>query len=124
MTRKQILIVEDETSIREMYEFKLKNSGYNVLTAKNGVEGLEVAESNSPNLILVDIKMPIMSGDEMLEKLRATEWGASMRVIVLTNINKSEAPSVLRFLNVDRYIIKAHTTPSEVVKIAEEVLSK
>lgn len=63
-----------------------------------------------------------MSGDIMLEKLRATEWGSSIRVIVLTNISKAEAPMNLRFLNVDRYIVKAHSTPSQVVAVVREVL--
>lgn len=58
----------------------------------------------------------------MLTKLRKEAWGANVRVIILTNISKNEAPSELRFLNVDRYIVKAHTTPSEVVKCIEEIL--
>jgi DNA-binding NarL/FixJ family response regulator len=66
--------------------------------------------------------MPEMNGDEMLIKLREHEWGADMRVIILTNISRDEAPSVLRFLYVDRYIVKAHYTPSQVIETVEEVL--
>lgn len=64
-----------------------------------------------------------MSGDTMLEKLRSTDWGSDIRVIILTNISKSEAPMGLRLLNVDRYIVKAHYTPSQVANIVEEVLA-
>ncbi len=63
-----------------------------------------------------------MNGDEMLHKVRATEWGASMRVIILTNISKSEASMGLRFLNIDRYIVKAQYTPQQVVGVVTEVL--
>jgi DNA-binding NarL/FixJ family response regulator len=63
-----------------------------------------------------------MSGDLMLEKLRATDWGSSIRVIILTNLTKDEAPQKLRFLNIDRYVIKAHYSPEQVLDIVNEVL--
>lgn len=118
----KILIVEDETSIAHMYEFKLNQAGYQSAVALNGQQGLELAESFAPDLILLDLRMPIMTGDEMLEKLRQTDWGSSIRVIVLTNISRDEAPSKLRFLAVDRYIVKAHTTPTQVLDLVKDVL--
>jgi CheY-like chemotaxis protein len=66
--------------------------------------------------------MPEMNGDEMLTRLREREWGGNIRVIVLTNISKDEAPATLRFLNVDRYVVKAHHTPAQVLEIVREVL--
>jgi CheY-like chemotaxis protein len=65
-----------------------------------------------------------MSGDEMLEKLRATEDGAAIKVIILTNISKDEAPRALRLLHVDRYVVKAHHTPQQITEIIGEVLGK
>ncbi len=58
----------------------------------------------------------------MLARLRAQAWGADIRVIILTNLSKDEAPQVLRFLHVDRYIVKAHHTPKQLVDIVHEVL--
>jgi len=78
--------------------------------------------SFAPDLLLLDLLMPGMNGDEMLELMRAEEWGASVRVIILTNISRSEAPMTLRFLSVDRYAVKAHHTPSQIVEIIYEVL--
>lgn len=118
----KILIVEDDPQILQIYEFKLGNSGFAVQTAINGEIGLELAKSFDPNLILLDLRMPVMSGDEMLAKLRTERWGANMRVIILTNISKDEAPRDLGFLGVDRYVVKAHHTPSQVVEIVREVL--
>ena len=122
MPHTKVAVIEDDTAIAAMYELKLQNDGYLVRRAANGEEGLALIQEWSPDLILLDLKMPVMSGDEMLEKLRATQWGANTRVIVLTNISKSEAPMGLRFLNIDRYIVKAHHTPAQVVGIIEEIL--
>lgn len=119
-----ITVIEDDLPIAQMYELKMKSSGYVVSVAHDGVEGLEVVEKVKPDLILLDIMMPVMNGDEMLEKLRQTDWGASIRVIVLTNISRDEAPRKLSLLNVDRYIVKAHHTPQQVLDIIKEVLGE
>ena len=118
----KIAVIEDETAIADMYCFKLEHEGFEVKKALDGLQGLELCESFLPDLILLDLRMPHMSGDEMLKKLRETEWGSHMRVVILTNISRDEAPASLRFLNVDRYIVKAHVTPAQVVRTVEEVL--
>ncbi len=84
--KQKIAVIEDETSICEMYRMKLASVGYDVKVAHDGQEGLALLEEFRPDLILLDLKMPIMSGDEMLAKLRETDWGAGIRVIILTNI--------------------------------------
>lgn len=118
----KIAVIEDEPSISEMYRIKLASAGYDVKTAHDGQEGLELLEEFKPKLILLDLKMPVMTGDEMLAKLRETEWGAEIRVIILTNISRDEAPKNIQFLHIDRYIVKAHYTPSQVVEIVQEIL--
>lgn len=122
MTTK-ICIIEDDPAIQLMYRMKLEHEGYDVRLASNGIEGLKIVKSFKPELILLDLRMPVMDGAEMLEKLRATSWGSNMRVVILTNIGKGEAPQNLRFLAVDRYVVKAHYTPTQVIDIIREVLS-
>lgn len=124
MTPKQkIAVIEDEISICDMYRMKLAGAGYDVKVAHDGQDGLNLLEDFKPELILLDLKMPVMNGDEMLAKLRETDWGAEIRVIVLTNISRDEAPRTLQFLHIDRYIVKAHHTPTQVLQIVSEILN-
>lgn len=119
----KIAVIEDDHAIAAMYKFKLEHSGYDVKTAHNGHEGLALVETFGPKLVLLDLRMPGLSGDEMLERMRQTDWGSQPRVVILTNISRDEAPSRLRFLNVDRYIVKAHHTPQQVVEVVREILA-
>lgn len=118
----KILVVEDDAALADIYRFKFNHEGFDVRVAHNGEQGLVHAEEYQPHLILLDLRMPVMNGDEMLERLRAEDWGSNMRVIILTNISKDEAPRNLHFLAVDRYIVKAHHTPSQVVATVRDVL--
>ena len=118
----RICVVEDDDAIRTMYVHKLVTCGYDESYAKDGLEALNVIENNLPDLLLLDIKMPKLPGNEVLRRIRQTDWGAGIKVIVLTNISKSEAPQEFRFLGVDRYIVKVHYTPTQVLEIIKEVL--
>jgi len=117
-----VAVIEDDHDLRFLYKLKLEHEGFAVVTAENGEEGLQVVERARPGIILLDLMMPVMSGPEMLARLRAVPWGSDVRVIVLTNISKDEAPQALRFLHVDRYIVKAHHTPAQIVRIVHDVL--
>ena len=118
----KIVIVEDEPAIRMLYQKKFELEGFITITANDGFDGLKTIKSTRPDVVLLDLRMPRMNGDEMLAKMRATEWGAEARVMILTNLSRQEAPSSLRFLNVERYIVKANHTPAQVVAMVREVL--
>lgn len=122
MVSVKIAVVEDEVAIRRLYETKFRLEGFTVLTAGDGAAGYRLLNNEQPDVVLLDLRMPGMQGEELLAKVRAQDWGASMRVIILTNLSRDEAPSSLRFLHVDRYIVKAHYTPSQVVDVVREVL--
>lgn len=105
-----------------MYKLKLEYEGFEVAVAENGQQGLTLAERFRPQLMLLDLHMPVMGGADMLARLRAKDWGGDIRVIILANTSRNEAPQSLRFLHVDRYIEKAHCTPGQVVATVREVL--
>jgi len=124
MDRQKITIIEDDTSIRDMYALKLSSQGFIVTTASDGESGLALVEAERPHLVLLDLKMPKLPGNEVLKRLRAKSWGETIKVIILTNMSKSEGTSDLRFLGVNRYILKVLHTPSQVVEIIKEVLNE
>lgn len=119
----KIAIIEDDQAISQMYRFKFEAEGYEVETADNGKLGLELAESMKPDIILLDLMMPEMTGDEALEKLRATEWGKKIKVIILTNVGEQEIPAKIKQLGVSGIILKANMTPRQVADIVKKQLS-
>ena len=118
-----IAIIEDDQAISQMYRFKFEAEGYNVETAENGKVGLELLESLKPEIILLDLMMPEMTGDVMLEKLRATSWGKNMKVIILTNMGEQEIPAKVKELGVSAVILKADMTPRQVADLVKKQLS-
>ncbi|HEX7633075.1 MAG TPA: response regulator [Candidatus Saccharimonadales bacterium] len=119
----KIAIIEDDQAISQMYRFKFEAEGYDVQTAENGKLGLELIDSMKPDIILLDLMMPIMTGDQMLEKLRATPFGKTLKVIILTNVGEQEIPPKVKELGVDAVILKADMTPRQVAELVKKQLA-
>lgn len=117
-----IAIIEDDLAIAQMYRMKFEAEGFRVEIAANGKLGLELCEALLPDLVLLDLMMPEMNGDEMLEKMRSTDWGKDIRVIILTNVGEQEAPTRLKDLNVRAFIVKAEMTPKQVAELVKQQL--
>jgi len=119
----KIAIVEDDQAICQMYRFKFEAEGYTVEVADNGKLGLELAEKMRPDIILLDLMMPEMNGDEMLGLLRKTAWGKDVKVIILTNVGEQEIPESVKELGVRGVILKADMTPRQVANIVKQQLA-
>lgn len=120
----KVAIIEDDQAISQMYRIKFEAEGYDVETAENGKLGLELAKKMRPDVILLDLMMPIMSGEEMLAALRKTDWGKDMKVIILTNKGEQEIPPEVKELNVISLILKADMTPRQVAELVKNKLNK
>ena|SRR5687768_11699783 len=120
----KIAIIEDDQAISQMYRIKFEAEEYDVETAENGELGLELIEKMRPNIILLDLMMPVMAGEEMLAKLRATDWGKNIKVIILTNRGEQEIPPEVRKLGVDAIILKADMTPRQVAELVKSKLAE
>ncbi|HET7528684.1 MAG TPA: response regulator [Candidatus Saccharimonadales bacterium] len=119
----KIAIIEDDLAIAQMYRLKFEAEGYKVEIAENGKLGLELCEHMRPDLVLLDLMMPEMNGDEMLAKMRSTDWGKDIKVIILTNVGQQEAPDQLKNLSVCDYVVKAEMTPKQVAELAKKQLA-
>ncbi len=123
MPTQKVAIIEDDMAISQMYRLKFESEGYDVQTAENGKLGLELIEVFRPDIILLDLMMPEMTGDEMLEQLRKKPWGKDVTVIILTNLGEEEAPKILKSLQVHSFIVKAEMTPRQVAERVKTALA-
>ncbi len=119
----KIAIIEDDAAISQMYRIKFETEGYDVDTAENGKLGLELIDKMKPDMVLLDLMMPEMNGDEMLQKLRSTTYGKTVKVIILTNMGESEAPESIKTLDVLAFIVKANMTPRQVAELVKTHLA-
>ncbi|MBC7767123.1 response regulator [Arenimonas sp.] len=113
---KTIMVVDDEPSLRHALMEKISHENFSVLEAANGSVALESALKKHPDLILLDIDMPVMNGIEMLKKLREDPWGKTVRVIILTNsMNSVDLLKVLETETFD-YFVKADIVMEDLIK--------
>lgn len=122
MLMTKIAIIEDDPTISQMYRMKFEADGFDVQLADNGKRGVALVEDFKPDMILLDIQMPEMTGPEALKEIRKNPWGKDIPVIILTNLGHEEAPKSLDELGIASYIVKAELTPRQVVQKVKEVL--
>lgn len=113
----KILVVDDEPNIVQTLKDRLEMNDYTVYTACNGDEGLRRAQEDAPDLILLDVIMPVMDGLEMLEKLRAQDWGKEISVIMLTARSQTQDIERAKACDIDDYIIK----PFDLSELLEKI---
>jgi DNA-binding response OmpR family regulator len=119
----RILVVDDEPNIVQTLKDRLEMNEYTVFTACNGQEGLNVAKEQSPDLILLDVIMPIMDGHETLENLRKQEWGKDISVIMLTARSQAQDIARAKACQIEDYIIKPFDL-SELLEKIESILER
>lgn len=116
-TVRRVLCVEDEFFIGELYERALRKAGYEVTTVLNGVDGLQVAQTNQYDVVLLDLMVPGITGIEILRTLRdpALSPGFRSKIVITTNLDQDDATRAEIETQADGYLIKANITPKELV---------
>lgn len=120
--RKKILLVEDDQMLQEMYQTKFKSDGYEVITAVNGGDGLNLAISDLPDIVMLDIILPMLDGFAVLEKIKANESTKNIPVVLLTNLGTEEDRAKGEKLGAVDYLVKANMTPEQVSKTIKKYL--
>jgi DNA-binding response OmpR family regulator len=118
----KIVIVEDEAALAEIYKTRLELIGYECYVAQDGIEALALIEKVRPNLVLLDIMMPKLSGDVLLKTIRSTDWGKNIRVMVISNLNEADAPPGLREQGIEGYAVKANMADGEIDLLVDNIL--
>ncbi|MCH7828530.1 response regulator [Patescibacteria group bacterium] len=122
MSLKTVLVVDDDEALRLVLSEALRAEGIKTLEAQNGVDGLTIALEKHPDFILLDILMPEMGGEEMLQKLRADEWGKNASVFVLTQLDSMDKISDMMTSKIDGYFVKSSLSVESMVKDVKKKL--
>lgn len=123
MTAQQkIVIIEDNQALSEIYKTRLELLGYTCFVAYNGVTGLYFIQKEIPDLVLVDLMIPDISGDQVVSTMRKSDWGKKIKVLVISNLSQSEAPKSLKDLGIEGYAIKANMANDDIDKLVNNIL--
>lgn len=117
-----ILIVEDEQSLSDAYVMILENEGYKVAAAYDGQQALDYLKKNTPDLILLDLRMPVMDGLEFLETAKLSERLPNLPIVVFSNYDVQKEIDAAYELGATRYILKAWAAPKELVQVVQQSL--
>ena len=117
-----VLIVDDDVMHGELYRLALEHAGNRVLEANDGASGLEVVQKASPDVIVLDVRMPGMDGVEMLRRLKALESTRDIPVLMLSNFDEPALVRKTVGLGARGYLVKVGTDPGELAAIVSTVL--
>ena len=120
--KKKVCIVEDDDNIREIYATALSASGFEIIEALNGEDGILAITENNPDIILLDLQMPVKNGFEVMEFLQKDENLSKIPIVVLTNADDQESISKAGQFETRFYVVKALTTPQKITGIVREIL--
>lgn len=118
----KILLIEDDPDQVLMYGTKFEISGFEVITSQKGKRGIEMAESQQPDLIVLDIVMPDIDGVEILGQLKKSPRTKDIKVVMLTNIDKEKTARKTVKMGAKDYIVKTEQEPGCVVKTLRRIL--
>ena len=121
MAEKKVLVVDDEIHIVHVVAIKLRNNGYEVITAANGDEAFELVCEEKPDIIVTDFQMPIMTGLELVEKLRRSEATKDIPVIMLTARGFAIEDEQKQDLQISEFVSKPFS-PRELLRSIKDIL--
>lgn len=115
-----ILIIEDEKVLQDVYKLVLSTKGYTVYTASNGAEGIGQLAAAKPNLVLLDLFMPIMDGKEFLRNIDTNDY-PSTKIVVYTNLSDSRTEAEMLSLGAHKCVLKSSMAPQDLIRLVEEM---
>lgn len=120
--KQKILVVEDDSMISSMYKTKFVADGFEVFVADNGVNGLELAKTAKPDIVMLDIILPQLDGFSVLEQIKKDKATKNIPVIMLTNLGTDEDKEKGKIMGAADYLVKASLTPGQISEKIKQVL--
>ncbi|MCX6724943.1 MAG: response regulator [Candidatus Saccharibacteria bacterium] len=118
----KIVIVEDNVALAEIYKVRLELLGYTCFAAYDGEVALQVIEKEIPGLVLLDLMVPKIAGDQILARMRASTWGKDIKVLIISNLNEADAPAGLRDLGIEGYAVKMNLSNDQIDQLVDNIL--
>jgi DNA-binding response OmpR family regulator len=118
----KIVIVDDNVSLVEIYKTRLELIGYACFVAYDGQEALQVIQKELPGLVLLDLMVPKIAGDQILAAMRASDWGKNIKVLIISNLNEVDAPPGLREQGIEGYAVKANLSNNQLDELVDSIL--
>jgi DNA-binding response OmpR family regulator len=119
----KIVIVEDNDALSRMYKMRLETIGYKTVVAMDGETALVVIEKELPNLVVLDMMLPKLGGDQVLERMRQNDWGKHIKVLVISNLNEEDAPAGVRKFGIEGWAVKANLFNDDLDKLVNQILN-
>ena len=122
-TGPKVVIVEDNLALSEIYKVRLEILGYKIINAFDGEQALQLIQQERPKLVLLDLMIPKVAGEQVLTTMRANDWGKDIKVQIISNLNEADAPAGLRDLGIEGYSVKANLKNDEIDQIVGNILT-
>jgi CheY-like chemotaxis protein len=119
-----ILVIEDDELLRDLYEMILSSKGYTVKTAEHGQAALKVLQNFSPDLILLDLFMPVMNGEEFLTAMQPRDNYPNTKIILFSNVSDARSFESLYRLGISNHVLKSSMLPNDLVELINVTLNQ
>lgn len=119
----KILVVEDDAALNDAYKTVLSAAGYSIQTAVNGEEALRIVKDGDPDLIFLDLRMPVLDGIGFLRKYKSRKNHKKVKIIVFSNYDMQQEVDEAYDLGAERYVLKAWASPKELIKIVKDTMA-
>ena len=120
---KKIVIVEDDQALADIYKTRLEMLGYTCFIGYNGITALYFIQKELPDLVLLDLMIPDIAGDQVLATMRNSTWGRNIKVVVISNLNEADAPAGVRGMGIEDYLVKANLSNDQLDGVVNRILN-
>jgi CheY-like chemotaxis protein len=120
--QQKVVIVDDNEAFADIYKTRLELIGYKCYVTYDGLEALAMIKEVLPDLVLLDLMVPKIAGDQILEIMRSSDWGKDIRVLIISNLNEADAPKGLREKGISGYAVKANLSNDDIDRLVDNIL--